>query len=186
MTNIPSQTPSVLKIEFLFLDRETCGRCGGTAANLDAAVAQVGPVLAPLGVTLEVEKIHVTSETMARECGFVSSPTVRINGHDIQPQVRQSACDDCTDLGASGETVDCRVWAWRGEEFTEAPTELLVEAILQAAVHPADPAAESTPPDPATQANMARYFRGGGACCGGAETAAEKATGPVSWRACGC
>lgn len=172
-------TPSpnrVLPIEFLFLDRETCGRCGGTEAALDQAVTAVTPALTALGLRAEVTRTHVTSLEQAERMGFLTSPTIRIGGTDIQPSMPESACGDCTELATGAGTVNCRHWTWKGESHMAAPVGLLVEAILTAAVAapsaPSEPLAVDAAQAGPMTANLARFFgkspgmSGAGCGCG--------------------
>ena len=73
-----------LDIEFLYLDLSACERCQGTNGSLEGALADVARVLELSGVEVTLQKIHVQTEEQARTLGFVSSPTIRINGRDIQ------------------------------------------------------------------------------------------------------
>lgn len=159
-----------LTVDYLYLDRETCGRCGGTESALDAALEAVTPALAALGVRVDLRKVHVTSLAQARETGFHSSPTLRVAGHDVQAERLESRCGDCTDL-AGGTPVDCREWLWRGERYTQAPVGLIVDRLLRAALDPGDgaaaPAADPTR-DAAAERNLAGFFaRDGRSCCPG-------------------
>jgi hypothetical protein len=89
----------------------------------------VAQVLKATGVDVNVRKIHVQSEEQARELGFVSSPTIRINGQDIQLDVKEALCDSCGDL--CGDTVDCRIWTYQGKEYTAPPKGMIIDAILR-------------------------------------------------------
>lgn len=130
-----------LLIEFMFIDLTVCDRCLGADASLEEAVAEVANVLRATGHEIDVRKILVESENQARELGFVSSPTIRINGQDIQLDGKESLCESCGDV--CGEDVDCRVWIWQGREFTTPPKAMIVDSILrhvyggQQAVRPA-------------------------------------------------
>lgn len=118
-----------LDIEFLFLDLNVCVPCRGTDSSLEEAISEVSSVLEATGIEVNVRKIHVQSEEQALELGFVSSPTIRINGRDIQLEVRESLCESCGDL--CGDDVDCRVWVYRGKEYSVPPKGLIIEAILR-------------------------------------------------------
>lgn len=118
-----------LLIEFMFIDLTVCDRCLGTDASLEEAVAEVANVLRATGYEIDVRKILVESENQARELGFVSSPTIRINGQDIQLDGKESLCESCGDV--CGEDVDCRVWIWQGREYTTPPKAMIVDAILR-------------------------------------------------------
>lgn len=118
-----------LLIEFMFVDLTVCKWCLGTDASLEEAVAEVANLLKATGYGIEVRKILVKTEEQARELGFVSSPTIRINGQDIQPDVKECLCESCGDV--CGEEVDCRVWVWQGQEYTTPPKAMIVDAILR-------------------------------------------------------
>jgi hypothetical protein len=118
-----------LDIEFMYLDLSVCTRCQGAETSLEEAVSEVARVIEATGVEVVVHKINVQSEDQARELGFVSSPTIRINGRDIQLDVRESLCESCGDL--CGEEVDCRVWVYQGKEYTVPPKAMIIEAILR-------------------------------------------------------
>jgi hypothetical protein len=117
-------------IDFLFLDLTTCDRCRGTDRNLESALEVVREVLEATGAAVEVRKTLVETADQARELRFVSSPTIRVNGRDLAFELKESACgcDACTD--ASGAPIACRDWTYRGQEYTEAPVGLIVDAIL--------------------------------------------------------
>src|SRR5574340_724947 len=127
---------SVVDIELLYLDMDTCVRCRETGANLDAAIAQVEQDLRKEGRTVRVRRRHVTSEAEALALSFEISPTIRVNGRDIQLDWQASPCGPCTDLADCQEGVDCRTWRWEGQVHASAPVALLVEAIRKAASQP--------------------------------------------------
>ncbi|MDN5348412.1 MAG: hypothetical protein PWP65_1977 [Clostridia bacterium] len=118
-----------IDIEFLYLDLDACTRCQGTGRNLEEALNEVAGILEATGINVNLKKIHVQTEEQALALGFVSSPTIRINGQDIQLDVRESLYESCGDL--CGEEVDCRIWVYQGKEYTEAPKGMIIEAILK-------------------------------------------------------
>lgn len=147
-----------LRIEFLFLDLETCERCRGTDSSLESAIDVVRETLTAAGVELEIEKIHIESAERARELRFVSSPTIRVNGRDVALELRESSCgsEACTD--GCGESIACRVWVHRGEEYTEPPVAMIVDAILRE-VYRGSPMEAASVADPyELPANLARFF----------------------------
>jgi hypothetical protein len=164
-------------IDFLYLDLETCTRCRGTDANLEAALAEVGRVLEAAGVDVSVRKTLVASAEQARMLGFVSSPTIRVNGADIALELRESSCAECGEACACDGTIDCRLWVWQGQEHTEAPTAMIVDAILREVYGGGEraiaPALMGAVPE-----NLARFFAGkerlaaSVTCCPPAEQAA--------------
>jgi hypothetical protein len=166
-------TQRTLEVEFLYLDLTTCTRCQGTDASLRTALAVVQPLLDALGPTAALRSTQVTSAEQAQQLGMVSSPTVRINGRDIAPELQESTCGPCSDL--CGETTACRVWIHQGQEFTEPPVELILAAIVRELS--ADVAEAALPDAPSTvRDNLRRFFAGraeSGAdtCCTDAEQA---------------
>lgn len=125
--------PTVLSLDFLFLDETVCKPCGSTGGALDEAVAIVARPLEALGTTLEIQKVHVANRQDAITHKLVTSPTIRINGIDIDPAVTQGECGSCGDIAGGTTTVNCRTWQWRGETYSSAPTGKIVEAILKEA-----------------------------------------------------
>jgi hypothetical protein len=156
----------IVDIELLFLDLNTCARCQGTDANLDAAVDQVRRELEAQGLTVRLQRRHVTSEAEALALGFEISPTIRVNGRDIQLDWHASPCAPCTQLAGSHEAVDCRIWQWQGEEHASAPVAMIAEAIRQAVAEPTTPGQDARP-ERLTEP-LRRFFSGTGesnACC---------------------
>jgi hypothetical protein len=156
-------------IDFLFLDLSTCERCSGTGANIETALAAIEDVLRATGARVELRKIHVQSVQQARELRFVSSPTVRVNGRDIALELLESDCG--TDVCGCGPGASCRVWRYDGQEYTQAPVGLIVDAVLSGlyagATQADSPVAAYELPD-----NLVRVFAAkdagmpGGRCCG--------------------
>src|SRR5262249_43848967 len=54
-------------------------------ANYEAAVQRVRKVLAAQGIQADLCEIAVNSEEQARQLEFPGSPTIRIDGEDIEP-----------------------------------------------------------------------------------------------------
>jgi glutaredoxin len=115
-------------IDFLYIDLSICKRCQGTGTTLAEAIEDVKKILEAAGYDIKVNYIHVQTEKQAEELGFVSSPTIRINGQDIQMDVKETLCESCGDL--CGEDIDCRVWIYEGKEYTVPPKPMIVNAIL--------------------------------------------------------
>ena len=69
-----------MKIEVLYIDG-----CPHFPATVDA----VERCLGHLGRTCPITEMSVTDQNMAVSIGFLGSPTVRINGLDIEPSARQ-------------------------------------------------------------------------------------------------
>lgn len=58
--------------------------------NHHATTGQVREELKALNLQAEVREIEVRDQAAAEECKFIGSPTVRINGLDIEPDARNS------------------------------------------------------------------------------------------------
>ena len=125
----PKQGKNQLVIDFLYLDLSVCQRCQGTESNLEQAIDEVAAVLKAAGFEIIVNKINITSKELAQRYKFLSSPTIRINGFDIDMRVKETPCGDCGDL--CGDSVDCRVWEYEGREYNEPPKAMIINAILQ-------------------------------------------------------
>lgn len=145
-------------IDFLYLDLDSCDRCIGTDASLEAAVANVARLLEVAAVQVSVRKTLVASEAQARELGFVTSPTIRVNNRDIALEMRESRCE--AEACACNGGIDCRVWIWQGREFTEAPTPMIVDAILREVYSRADDPVPVAIPVEAVSENLKRFFAG--------------------------
>lgn len=116
-------------IDFMYLDLSVCDRCQGTEGSLEEAISDVAKVLELTGVEVVVNKIHIDSEEKAIQYRFKSSPTIRINGKDIQLEMKESLCESCGDL--CGDEVDCRVWIYNGREYSVPPKAMIINAILR-------------------------------------------------------
>jgi hypothetical protein len=115
-------------VEFLYLDREACERCRKTEAAVEATLSAVRPALALTGARVVLDRRHVDSAATARAVELAVSPTVRVDGRDVQPEFETA---DCGCGGAT--TIPCRVWRYRGRTHDAAPPGLLADAILRAA-----------------------------------------------------
>ena len=68
-----------MKIEVLYFDG---------CPNHSTAVERLREVLAEANVSAEIVEIKVADDDQARALGFLGSPTIRINGVDIEPAAR--------------------------------------------------------------------------------------------------
>lgn len=154
-------TRRTVTVDFLYLDTESCDRCMGTEDALETALERVEPVLDALDVGITVRDIHVSSLDAAEATQLAVSPTIRIDGRDIQPDYLENACESCGDLCACEGDVDCRLWRYRGEEYTTAPVDLLVEALVRAvAPNQAPPAGSRKRRASQLSSNVADFFEG--------------------------
>ena len=91
--------------------------------NFPAAVALVERVAADVGVDAEVRPILISDQAAAERVRFVGSPTVRVNGRDVDPEGELSA----------EYTLECRLY-WHAHRLAGYPQERWVrEALLRAA-----------------------------------------------------
>lgn len=82
--------------------------------NHEPTVRRVRDVAVREGLAAEILEIDVSDERTAKELGFLGSPTIRINGLDIEPAAR----------GAQPSGLSCRRY----------PGGLLSEEMIRAAI----------------------------------------------------
>ena len=128
-----------LKIDFLYLDLSTCERCGVTDKVLDDALNELKPELK--GVKVVVKKTKIKSDEEARKYDFVRSPTIRINGVDIEKiltgelDVKDNYCESCASVcgdfcsESTGGGTQCRTVEYKGKTYEAVPKEMIKEAI---------------------------------------------------------
>ena len=121
-----------LNVELLVIDLTLCARCVPTGDQLQRAVSLLAPAADALGIELKHREIVVQTPQEAKDHALMSSPTIRLNGRDIEQDIRESLCESCGDLTENNTLVDCREWHYRGKVYSAAPLPLLVEAIMGA------------------------------------------------------
>jgi hypothetical protein len=91
--------------------------------NFPAALALVQRVRAELGVDAEVRTTMVIDQAAAEQARFVGSPTVRVDGRDVDPEGELAA----------EYTMECRLY-WHEHRLAGYPQERSVrDALLRAA-----------------------------------------------------
>ncbi len=182
-------TPPVIDIELLALDLNRCTRCVGTLDNIESAVDIVRPALDALGAQMNLRKLIIESEEQVLQYELVTSPTVRINGRDIAFETWESQCESCTDISGCDEGTNCRVWLYQGQEYTEAPVGLVVEAVLREIFGGHSDPVGATPAYRGVPENLRGFFRSKAAvrppwqsCCSTAEQ--ETCCEPTEKSAC--
>lgn len=155
-----TSAPSMIDIELLALELSSCTRCVGTLDHIEKAIDIIQPVLEVMESQVNVKRIVVESEEQARRYQFVTSPTIRVNEKDVAFETLESKCESCTDLCGCDQGTSCRVWCYRGEEYTEAPVGLIVEAILREIFGGSLGAINVTPAYSEVPENLRRFFRG--------------------------
>jgi hypothetical protein len=86
-----------------------------------AALKLVKDVLREQGVAAQVSEVLVSDESMARDLGFLGSPTVRINGRDVAGEPSR------TETFA----LSCRLYPG-SKQIGLPPVELIRHALLEA------------------------------------------------------
>ena len=169
----PAAAPKArrLNVELLVIDLETCERCVPTGEQMRNAIQLIAPAAEAQGIALTYRETVVQTAEEAKARALLSSPTIRINGRDIDQDIRESECGSCGDLTDNDTSVDCREWHYRGQVYSAAPLPFLVEALMDAMLK-----LDETPPltpEPLAElpANLQRYFAnkkpaaGSGCCC---------------------
>ena len=147
-----------LDIDFMYLDLSVCERCQDTESTLDEAIEEVAQVLETTGIEVALNKIHVTSEEQAVALGFLVSPTIRVNGRDIQMNFRESPCESCGTLCECEGGVSCREWEYQGQWYTAPPKGLIIEAILKDVYGGAGGGREESRKSEEAPDNLKRFF----------------------------
>lgn len=129
----------MVKIEILYFD----GR-----PNHEPAVERVEAVLKEEGIGATISGVNVRDAAAAREVAFQGSPSIRVNGVDVEPAAQSSR-----DYG-----MMCRTYAVNGRREGLPSREMVREAILAAQSRIA-PTSESK--EPAIQARKVSVFAAG-------------------------
>jgi hypothetical protein len=124
---VSSEHPSNIRVEMLYLDNSSCTRCKSTQEVLLDSIEQLNGISVDPSFLLKVDLIHIDTLEKAIAYRFRSSPTIRVDGQDIQSDIKENECTDCGDL--CGENVDCRTWTYKGQVYNVPPKELILEAI---------------------------------------------------------
>ena len=146
-------------IDFLYLDLDVCERCQDTDSWLEEAIVEIVRVLEATGVQVALNKTHVTSEEQSTALGFLVSPTIRVNGRDIQVDFTESLCESCGTLCECEGGVSCRDWEYQGQWYTAPPKGLIIEAILSQVYRGGDAKDGAAKPILASD-NLKRFFSG--------------------------
>jgi len=160
-----------LNIELLVIDLESCARCVPTGEQVRNAIELVAPAAEAQGIGLTYREIVVQTAEEAKARALLSSPTIRINGRDIDQDIRESECESCGDLTDNDVSVDCREWHYRGQVYSAAPLPFLVEKLMDAMLRLDEMPPVTPEPLAELPENLVRYFAnkkpaaGSGCCC---------------------
>ncbi|MEJ5197986.1 MAG: DUF2703 domain-containing protein [Anaerolineae bacterium] len=88
----------------------------------DEALARLRQVIAEEGIEAEVDVVRVETEEQAVEWGFVGSPTIRVEGQDIDPPPPEMR-----------PALACRAYRRADGRITPLPPAELIRRALRAA-----------------------------------------------------
>lgn len=152
------QEKKILDVELLVIDLETCERCVPTGDQLGKAVRLLLPVAEALGIELRHREHVIRTREEARARALMTSPTIRLNGRDIDQEIRESVCESCGDLTGNDTIVECREWHYQGQVFPSAPLPMLIEAISGALLNIDEMPPVTPEPLKELPENLERYF----------------------------
>ena len=101
-----------MKIEVLYFDG---------CPNHKPAVERVRQVLKEEGLSAEILEVTVSGPAIAQELGFLGSPSIRVNGLDVEPEARR----------ASAYGMMCRTYAVNGRREGLPSHEMVRQAIRE-------------------------------------------------------
>lgn len=104
-----------MKIEVLYFDG---------CPNYKPAIERIQQVLAEEGLSAEVREVSVTGQSMARRVGFRGSPSIRVNGRDVEPEPAMAMA------GAHG--MMCRTYVVNGRMQGLPSRDMLRQAMRDA------------------------------------------------------
>jgi hypothetical protein len=117
----------MLKIEFLYYDKNTCKRCASTDKSVKLTLKELKKAIKDTKVKINFK------ERKLPESKTHLSPSVLINGEDVEKllnknsELKSNVCSDCCQL--SGHSVNCRTFNYRGKNYNYIPKEMIMEAI---------------------------------------------------------
>jgi hypothetical protein len=90
--------------------------------NHRLAVNAVHAVMRQEGGPADIVEIEVKDEATAQQVGFLGSPTIRVNGQDVELEAR----------ALSGLGITCRTYVDRGQRTGVPPREWIRAAVREA------------------------------------------------------
>jgi len=92
--------------------------------------------LKELNLKADVREVLIDSEEKGKKYGFVGSPTIRIDGKDVQEEVSKGRCLPCEKLASrTTEFVKqecgcgCRTYFYKNKQYPYPPKEMIKDAI---------------------------------------------------------
>jgi hypothetical protein len=117
----------MLKIEFLYYDKNVCKRCASTDKSVKLTLKELKKAMKNTKVKIDFE------EKRLPESKIRLSPTILINGKDIEKLLNKNSrsksnvCSDCCQL--IGHSVNCRTFTYKGKKYDYIPKEMIKDAI---------------------------------------------------------
>ncbi len=102
-----------MKVELFHTD--TCHIWQTALKELDATLKENG-------IDADIRTITVKTQEEAETHRFLGSPTLHINGKDVDPMAKKA-----TQYGLSA----CRTYWWNGKSYEYPPKDMILEAILK-------------------------------------------------------
>ena len=119
-----------MKIELLYI--LDCPWCVKTKRLIKESLKE-------LGVKADVKEILIDSDGKAERYKFEGSPSIRINGKDIQREILKGQCLSCEELAEiTRDTTEfvkqeckcgCRRYVYNGKEYPYPPKGMIKEAV---------------------------------------------------------
>jgi hypothetical protein len=104
-----------VKIEVLYF---------GGCPNHKPAVEQVRIALRFAGVDAPIEEVEVEDPAMAQKIGFLGSPSIRVDGLDVEPEART----------LKEFSFSCRTYSSNGRRLGLPSIELIRKAVIEASI----------------------------------------------------
>jgi len=129
-----------LEIDFLYLDLSVCERCQATDKVLDEALDKLREETKDVK-ELTINKIKIMSDEEAKKYNLVRSPTIKINGVDIEKilagklEIKDDYCESCVSgcdkscLEVTDGGTQCRIVEYKGKTYEAVPKEMIKDAI---------------------------------------------------------
>lgn len=96
--------------------------------------------LKELNLRVKIREILIDTKEKAKKYGFVGSPAIRIDGKDIQEEVKKARCLPCEELTRLTKKTTpfvkeeccisgCRTYNYKGKQYPFPPKGMIKEAI---------------------------------------------------------
>ncbi|MFH1256411.1 MAG: DUF2703 domain-containing protein [Candidatus Diapherotrites archaeon] len=120
----------IMKIQLLYI--LDCPWCVKTKELLKGSLKE-------LGTKADVEEILIDSDEKAKKYKFVGSPTIKIDGKDIQETISKGRCLPCEEIAEQDKGATefikqeckcgCRTYSYKGKQYPYPPKAMIKEAV---------------------------------------------------------